>query len=125
MKYLDELKKLNLPKDKYAIFGSGPIAIRDIRKSKDIDVVVKDDLYKELLRKHKEFKPGQIKIGNIEIFAPQNTAIDNPEKVIDRAEIIEGFKFIRLDDLIKWKQKLGRPKDLKDIQLIKDYLRSK
>ncbi|MFH1291164.1 MAG: hypothetical protein ABIH79_01240 [archaeon] len=30
-KQLAELKKLNLPKDKFAIFGSGPLAINGIR----------------------------------------------------------------------------------------------
>jgi len=44
MKYLDELKSLNLPKDKFAIFGSGPLAIRNMRENKDIDIIVNREL---------------------------------------------------------------------------------
>ena len=120
MKYLNELKEL--PSNQYAIFGAGPMAIRGIRESKDLDVVVKDDLYKKLLKKYKETKSGQIKIARIEIFSPKAVLINNSNKVIDRAETIQGFKFIKLDDLIKWKKKMGREKDFKDIELIKEYL---
>ena len=50
--------------------------------------------------------------------------IENPDEVIERAEIFHGFKFIRLDDLIRWKEKFGREKDLKDLELIKEYLKT-
>lgn len=43
-KLLAELKELNLPPDKYAIFGSGPLAVHNIKESEDIDIIVKPDL---------------------------------------------------------------------------------
>ena len=49
---LKELAKLNLPKDKFVIFGSGPMAIRGIRNSEDLDILVKEDLWKELSNKY-------------------------------------------------------------------------
>lgn len=127
-KLLNQFKKLKLPLNQYAIYGSGPIAIRGLREARDLDVVVKDELYKKLLRKYKESKPGQIKIGKIEIYAPWATIFNNPKetvKLINRAETIDGFKFVRLEDLLKWKYKMGRPKDFKDIKLIENYLRNK
>lgn len=120
---LSELKVLKLPPDQYAIYGSGPMAVRGMRETNDLDLVVKDDLYKKLQRKYKEIKPGHIKIGKIEIYACQTSFFDEPEKIIDRTETIEGFKFVRLEDLLKWKKKMGREKDLKDIKLIRKYLR--
>ena len=51
--YLGEVKKLNLPKGKYAIFGSGPLAIRNIRDTHDLDVIVKNDIYKDRLLRQK------------------------------------------------------------------------
>ncbi len=120
---LNNLKKLDLPKDKYAIYGSGPLAVRRIRKAQDLDVVVTKDLFEKLKEKHKEKDPGHIVIGNIEFYADCQSAISNPLKVIKRAEEIQGFKFITLKDLIDWKKKLGRDKDLKDIQLIKKYFK--
>jgi len=35
--YLEELKKLNFPPGQYAIYGSGPLAVRGLRKNGDID----------------------------------------------------------------------------------------
>jgi len=53
MKYLNELKKLNLPKGKYALFGSSPMAIRGIKENSDIDIIVKEDLWNFLKQKYK------------------------------------------------------------------------
>jgi len=124
MKYLDELREMNLPSHRYAIYGSGPLAIRGIRENRDIDIVVDDALYEELIKKYPEDNnKKEIKYKNIEIFCSSKSLIDDPDKAIAQAEMIDGFKFIRLNELIKWKKKFGRPKDLKDIKLIKSYLK--
>ena len=124
-KLLNKLEELNLPDKGYAIYGSGPMAIRKIRAAHDLDIVVKNDLFKELNRKYSEIEKGFIKLekGMIEIFSAQNSLIDNPKKVIDRAELINGLRFIKLDDLMTWKKKMGRQKDFDDIKLIKHYLK--
>lgn len=119
---LKELKKLNFPSDQYAIFGSGPMGIRGLKEINDLDVVVSGGLYEKLKNKFKEEKPGQIKIGNVEIFPCWNALIEKPEEVIKRAENIHGFKFITLPDLIQWKSKMGREKDKKDIEIIEEFL---
>ena len=128
---LEEFRKLNLPDKKYAIYGSGPLAVREIRKAKDLDVVVSNDLYEKLKEKYftDPKKWGRIKIGEIEIYPPwcwepEIKALEL-EKIIKRAELIEGLRFVRLDDLIKCKKKMGRLKDSKDINLVKEYLRHK
>ena len=40
IKYTDELKKLNLPIGTYAIFSSGPLAVRNLRENNDLDIIV-------------------------------------------------------------------------------------
>jgi len=45
LKYLEEVREMNLPLGKYAIFGSGPLAVRRIRDTKDIDLIVTPDIY--------------------------------------------------------------------------------
>lgn len=127
-KLLDEFKDLNLPDGQYTIYGSGPLAVRGIREAKDLDVIVLDELYQKLKEKYPaDSKKERIKIGEIEIYPywvwePQITQLDN---IIKRAEMIEGFRFVCLDDLIDCKKKMGRPKDFDDIKLIKDYLKQK
>jgi len=119
---IKKVKSLGFLPGSYAVFGSGPMTIRGLKEAKDIDIAVKDEFFEELKGKHKEFKPGQINIGDVEIFAAWNSLIDNAEEVIDRADNIDGVKFIKLEDLIVWKKKLAREKDLSDIKVIEDYL---
>ncbi|MDZ7611671.1 MAG: hypothetical protein U5L10_02815 [Candidatus Moranbacteria bacterium] len=115
-----------MPEDQYAVYGSGPMAVRGIREASDLDLMVKDEFYEELKNKYKEEAKGKIKLeqGKIEIFPAWNSLVDNPEEVISRAELIKGFKFIKLGDLIDWKRKMGRDKDFKDIRLIENFLQS-
>lgn len=127
MKYLEELKKLNLPKDKFAVFGSGVLAIHGIRENKDIDLIVKKDLWRDLTKKYplyKEEDPGfvpRIRIGNIEIFDnwPPFKELDT---LIDSADIINGIRFVKLEFVLKWKKNFNREKDQNDVKLIEEFL---
>ena len=51
MKHLAVLKKINLSVGQYAVFGSGPLAVRGIRPANDLDLIVKDELWRELNKK--------------------------------------------------------------------------
>jgi hypothetical protein len=132
-KQLIEIKKLNFPKDKYAIFGSGPLAIHSIRDSDDIDIIVKSDLWeklakkypKELEKKYPHLGKGKlIKIGPIEIYKNWVPWFDDVNLLIDDADIFEGTRFVKLKYVLKWKKEYGREKDKKDIQLIKKFISS-
>lgn len=129
-KLLEEFKKLNLPDGKYVIYGSGPLGIREIREVHDLDVVVTDDLYKKLLEKYFkkekiEEKKRFIKLNRIEIIPASYSLIKDIKKVIADADIIDGLRFVRLKDLLRWKRKMGRQKDFEDIKLIKNYLKNR
>ena len=45
---------MDLPDGKYAIFGSGPMAVRGIKPTDDLDVIVVDNLYQKLKGKYQE-----------------------------------------------------------------------
>ena len=121
---LSELKRLKFPRAEFAIFGSGPLAIRNLREAKDIDIVVKKGLWKKLVKKYKIKKVSHgefIKIGKIEI-GKECWPFEDSEELIDTADIIEGFRFVKLKFILEWKQKRGSEKDVKDIELIRRYL---
>lgn len=126
--YLEELKDLNLPHGTFAIFGSGPIAIRGLRDSHDLDIIVKDHVYKKLCDAY----PNQaktspfafIQIGNIEIGNQWLNSSEHINEMIDTAEIIDGFPFVQLHYVLAWKKQMGREKDLKDVVLIEEYINS-
>lgn len=121
-KLLIKLKELNLPKDKYAIFGSGPLAIHKIRDSQDIDIIVKPELWKELLKKYTPENEKLIKIGSIEIYKNWLPWFSNVNKLIDDAEIFNGIRFVQLKYLLIWKRAFGMEKDKQDVQLVESYL---
>lgn len=122
MKYLEELKGLNLPSDQYAVFGSGPLAIRGIRENKDIDIIAKPGLWDKLSREYGK-DDGSIEIGHVEVYRNWDPLPDSIEKLIDGADIIGGIRFVKLKYLLEWKKSVGREKDKRDIKLIEDYVK--
>jgi len=50
MRYLDELRDLNLPKEEFVIFGTGPMAIRGLKENNDLDIVVCENLWNKLIK---------------------------------------------------------------------------
>ena len=128
LKQLEELDKLDFLTDDYAITSSGPLAVRGIREAKDIDIVVTDSLWRKLKKKYsveeKEvcdiIKIGEIDIlGNFKFNDPKYTS----ENQVQNADIFLGKRFVNLETVVYFKKKLGRDKDLKDIELITQYLK--
>lgn len=105
MKYLKELEKLNLPKNQYVIFGSGPLAIRGIRENEDIDLIVTKKLWDELLKNTKIIKKSEkeLTIGNIQIFKSWQLIEESVKELINDSEMIKGFPFVKLEYVLKWK----------------------
>jgi len=124
LKHLNELEALSLPKGKYAIFGSGPLAIRGIRESNDIDIIVKLELWQKLVEKYadKQVNEKLISIGNIEIYKSWKPWFENVNELIEQAEEINGLPFVKLDYVLQWKKEMGREKDLRDVELINKNL---
>lgn len=129
---LNKLKFLNLPISEYAIFGSAPLGIRGIRETNyDLDLIVKPRLWKELKKKYEvsKFKGEKeevivIKIDeNIEVYNSWGEWFKDLNLLIDSAEIIQGFPFVKLKYVLDWKIKFNREKDKQDVKLIKKYLK--
>lgn len=128
------VKELNLPQGDYAITGSGPLGIRNLREVGDIDIIVNPKLWSALAAEYgieeenhvkKVIFPGGIieALGEIS-FQTIDQALDKPT-IIDRiaqAEIIDGLPFESLEHVVYFKKKMGRKKDLEDIKLIQGWL---
>ncbi len=126
---LKQLTKLNLPQDQYVIVGSGSLGIREIRESHDLDVLVTEELWKHLKENFPLTKTEPVEnidIGDVQILGHgsmfRQADIASVETIIATADVFSGHKFINLELLKKFKQREGRDKDLKDIELINRYL---
>lgn len=122
---LDAVKKLNLPRDKYAIFGSATLAVRGLRESPNIDLIVTDELWKDLKEVNKPDDEGFIRFGQVKIsnwwFAPTKKTIP---VMISEAEDIKGFPFVKLEAVRGYKRLLKTDKDKNDVLLIDKFLNS-
>jgi len=121
---LKELEELRLPKDKFVIFGSGPLAVRNLRDIEDLNILVKEELWKELKKLYPSNEKGYIKIGNIEIFKDWKPWIQDTKKLLEDSEAIEGLNYVKLKYVLEWKKVIGRDKDKKDIEIINKFLKN-
>ncbi|OGD83851.1 hypothetical protein A2572_02690 [Candidatus Collierbacteria bacterium RIFOXYD1_FULL_40_9] len=121
---LDQVKNLKLPSGEYAIFGSATLAIRNLREAPNIDLIVTNKLWQNLLASNIPDEEGFIRIGHVKIsnwwFAPTKYSID---KMIAMTELIDELPFVPLNLVADYKKKLNRQKDIDDIVLIGNYLK--
>jgi hypothetical protein len=126
---IKRVKDQNFPQDSYVVFGSGPMAVAGIREVNDIDLYVSKELFKELEKKG--WKKVQKGPGDNPLTFDVFEAHDNWNfshfkptfnELLSRASIVEGVVFASLEDVKKWKSGLERKKDLRDLDLISNYL---
>lgn len=125
---LKELDSLNLPNDEYAVTSSGTLAVRGIREAADIDLIVTDKLWSELATKYPVLDLGDcksIKTGNLEILGDfKGDRLYSTEEQIDKADLIGGHRYVNLGMIKEFKKALGREKDVRDLELIDNYLKT-
>jgi hypothetical protein len=119
--YESDLYLFKYPRSEYAIFGSGPLAIRGIRNNKDIDIIVKDSLWK-ILSNDVCNSDNIIRINHLKIYNNINDYFNNKNLIIDDSEKITDFNYVKLDYIFQMKLNSDRKKDKKDLVLIKEYM---
>ncbi|HMS50164.1 MAG TPA: hypothetical protein PKA02_01840 [Candidatus Saccharibacteria bacterium] len=129
---LRRVKELDLPKGEYIVFGSCPMALAEIRESSDVDLLVSKELFSTLeksgwkiLNKGPGDKPLTSDIFEAHYAWNFSSYTPTLEGLLSTATIVEGIPFASLEEVRKWKQSSGRPKDLVDIKLIDNYLEKK
>ena len=129
MDIFKKLKELNFPLGEYVVVGSGALAARNLREANDLDIVVTKKLFSRLHSsgEYQEVeKHGMIFLSanDVEII-PQldweayQTVV---EEAIKTADIINGFPFLNIPETIKFKTALGREKDFRDVEILKNFL---
>ena len=119
------LRRLDLPTNEFAIFGSAQLGIRGLRVIRDLDLVVEPRLWSELRARYK-VRQGLGGVSHIDL-APHIEALDSwwpfvgtPAELIARADTIDGFHIVDLETVVRWKSVSDRPKDVADLRLLHD-----
>jgi hypothetical protein len=126
---IEKLKQLDLPAKDFAIFGSGPLWVRGIRTSKDLDIIARGAAWekaKKLGTVGINDRDGTEKVtlanGQIEVYQSWYPGEWNIDALIDSTDSVEGLPFVKLEHVLEWKQRLGREKDVRDVALITEFL---
>jgi len=124
-----KLNSLGLSVDDYAVFGSGPMFAHGIKDlGHDLDIIARGNAWRQACSTSSPQTAifGGLVVnlfnGEIEIFdswAPGDWDVND---LIDTAEIIEGIRFVTLENVVKWKRLMGREKDRIHIKMIEDHL---
>lgn len=130
--FIDKFKKLNYPKNKMLIIGSGTMALLGLRKNKDLDIWVTPDIFRKL-KYNKNFTKKYSKLdqsiifesldGNIEIVSTLPPLSDDVFDHLNRAIVVNGLYFQSPRDVLKWKKLRNDPKDRMDIVRLENYLK--
>jgi len=129
---ITKVKSLDLPAGSYVVFGSCPMALAGIREANDIDMLVSQKLRKHLsqigweqIYKNPNDEPLVHDV--FEAHDNWNFSEFSPtlKELLKTANVVDGVPFASLQNVRRWKAVGRRPKDLKDVKLIDEYLASK
>lgn len=122
---IDMVKRLELSRNSYVVIGGGVLEALGLRSTYDIDMVVNEDTYKYFVGKgwseivedsgkhmlsHNGYKL-MMEWSGMDLARLRQNAFQQ-----------DGVWFMGIEDLMRVKAKLGRRKDEKDIEMLKDYL---
>jgi hypothetical protein len=124
-----KVKNLQLPLGQYALFGSTPLGIRNLRDCHDIDIIVTEDLWSKFKNENWEIitvndSVQKLSKDDIEILKNWYPGEWDVNKLIEEAEIIDELPFVKLEEVLKWKKLFNREKDQKDIKIIEEFLKT-
>jgi hypothetical protein len=124
----DQLRQLRLPPNGYAIFGSGPLAIRNIIPTRnDLDILCKQNVWDIVSRDGvTEFLPeydvtvASFFDGNITLGTNWGIGDFDIIELIETAEIIDSLPFVRLEHVVRYKTIRSSAKDLQHLNSLQE-----
>lgn len=132
MDIVSRVKALNLPLGEYLVFGSGVMEVHGIRPAKDVDLLITDELYRQLRKQGWRRKWNHKRVLTCKaLIKDDSEAFTNlywkayqfhTKDLIAQAEMIDGLPFMSLKDYLFYKTHLPRAKDKQDVILMRDYL---
>lgn len=127
-----KVKSLNFSHGSYVVYGAALFAVYGVREVRDIDMFVSPELYEQLKKRgwKKIMKGPRDEPLIYDVFEAHNTWEFSPyaptfEELMYRSVTYTDVTLASIEDICKWKEASGRPKDLADLKLIDAYLKVK
>lgn len=127
-----ELTKYNLDESNSVVIGSGILNSLGIRESRDIDAVLEEKTFQNLkinsslIETQNEYGAKLLTNDSVEFsnrWYIDSLGIDlSFEDLVQQSSVIDGVRYVDLELLLEIKKLWAREKDLKDVELIQNYL---
>lgn len=126
----DRLRKLNLPPQDYAIFGSGPLAIRGIVPlANDLDILCRENVWAIVCQSGTiEFLPeydvsvATLYDGAITFGMEWGIGNFDVDELIKSAETIDSLPFVRIEHVVRYKKLRSSAKDVLHLNAIEAFI---
>lgn len=116
------LESLKLPKTEYYILSSGSMLLYGLREiARDLDLCVSNELFEQLKEKYNLKESDKNEYGFYHI-SKDIEIVPNKKKDF-KMEYKDGYPVEKLETILAFKEKRNAPKDQKDIENIKRYLK--
>jgi hypothetical protein len=125
----DLVRGLDLDVRDFAIFGSGPLAIRRIiPASSDLDVICRGDVWKAIeVKGTVEYLPAyDVSVvtmfgGKISFGTEWGIGTFDVDELIETAELIEALPFVRLEHVVRYKTIRSSVKDRAHLMALAEF----
>ncbi|PRY32591.1 hypothetical protein [Umezawaea tangerina] len=129
---LELVRELDLDPDHFVIFGSAPLFVQDLRDDiQDLDVLARGSAWEKVTSSGGAKATGtetgdvvwQFHGGRIQFSQQWISADFDTDALIDGAKLVDNLRFAQLDEVLRYKELLGRSKDHDDIAALREHLR--
>lgn len=119
---IDMMRRLDLPEGSYVVIGGAVLEALKLRQTHDIDLIVSDEIYRQYRdeRHWQEYvQDNGKKILSHNGYNLMRTWMSRDLARLKKTQqIIDGIPFMSVAELIDAKRRLGRKKDIADIELL-------
>lgn len=121
---LNMLKELNFPKDEFYIVGGSSLVMRGIREiAGDLDLCISTELFNNIREKYELTDEKRNECGFYRINDDLEVVVNEKyEFDMDEGEL---YNLENINTILNFKLKRNAPKDQKDIENIKEYIKGK
>ena len=119
------VKSLGLKSDTYVVIGGAVMEALKLRDTKDVDIVVSDEVYSHFLR---ELHWSEYTLDNgKKVLSHEGCNIMHSwagvklKRLLRDSMTIDGITYMNVDKLIEVKKRFGRKKDMTDVAMLQQY----
>ena len=124
----DSLRQLALPKGEFAVFGSGPLAIRNIiTEPNDLDVICRGRAWERIralggtgCEQEQGLSLITLYDGKLSFGTRWVIGDFDVDELIDNAEMIEGLPFVQLEHVVRYKLDRRSQRDLQHLAALRE-----